>query len=78
MNSHILSWRRVTLAPMGISLRILKLAMGFLVLVMMGFWPVMAVRSATTLSSTFTLSLASPQPQLTTILAMRGISMVDL
>ena len=42
------------------------------------FWPVMAARSLTTLSSTLALSRASPQPQLTTILSIRGISMVDL
>ena len=78
MNSHILSWRRVTFAPMGIPSRSLKLATDFLALVMMGFWPVMVPRSRTTLSSTLALSRASPQPQFTTILSIRGICITDL
>ena len=77
-NSHIRSPRRVTLAPMGISSRSLKLATDFLALVMMAFWPVILVRSPTTASSTLEFSRASPQPQLTTILSSLGICMTDL
>ena len=42
MNSHMRCWRRVTLAPMGMPSRSLKLATERRALVMMGFWPVMA------------------------------------
>ena len=77
-NSHILLPRRVTLAPMGMPSRSLKLATDFLALVMTAFWPVMVVRSFTTASSTLAFSRASLQPTLTTIFSRRGICMVDL
>ena len=77
-NSHILSPRRVTFAPMGISSRSLKFAMDLRARVMTGFWPVIWLRSFTTFSRTLEFSRASPQPTFTTTLSILGICMTLL
>lgn len=56
----------------------LKVCNGFFRLAQNGFWPVIAETSATTASSTFGLSRASPQPTLMTILSSFGICMTLL
>src|ERR1700736_4598758 len=73
-NSYILSPRRVTMAPMGIPSRTLKAAMDFLALVVTGFWPAMAARSATRGSMILTFWVASPRPMLMTIFSSLGIA----
>ena len=55
-----------------------QFAIDFFARVTMGFWPVMAWRSAVAKSSTFALSRPSPTPMLSTIFSMRGTSIADL
>src|SRR6202453_2892146 len=74
-NSYIVSPRRVTMAPMGMPSRTLKAAMDFLALVVTGFWPVIAARSATRGSMILTFWVASPRPMLMTIFSSLGIAM---
>jgi len=57
---------------MGTPSRSLKFAIDFLARVTMGFWPVMAWRSAVAKSMIFALSRPSPTPMLITILFSRG------
>src|SRR5882757_6709372 len=71
----MMSPRRVTMAPMGIPSRTLKAAMDFLALVVTGFWPAMAARSATSGSMILTFWVASPRPMLMTIFSSLGIAM---
>ena len=59
-NSHMRAPRRVTLAPMALPSRSLKLAMDFVALVTIGFWPAMIVRSATAPSMSDFWSVAAP------------------
>ena len=47
--------------PIGMPSRSLKLAMALRALVTTGFWPVIAVSSATATSSTLAFWIASPQ-----------------
>src|ERR1700722_1342808 len=74
-NSYMVSPRRVTMAPMGMPSRTLKAAMDFLALVVTGFWPAMAARSATRGSMILTFCVASPRPMLMTIFSSLGIAM---
>src|SRR6266705_2947753 len=74
-NSYMVSPRRVTMAPMGMPSRTLKAAMDFLALVVTGFWPAMAARSATSGSMILTFWVASPRPMLMTIFSSLGIAM---
>src|SRR5271154_7246306 len=73
-NSYIVSPRRVTIAPIGIPSRTLKAAMDFLALVVTGFWPAIAARSATRGSMILTFWVASPRPMLITIFSSFGIT----
>ncbi len=52
--------------------RSLKLAMALRDLVTTGFWPVMAVSSATAESITLAFWIASPRPMLSTTFSSRG------
>src|SRR6266704_329970 len=74
-NSYMVSPRRVTMAPMGMPSRTLKAAMDFLALVVTGFWPAIAARSATRGSMILTFWVASPRPMLMTIFSSLGIAM---
>src|SRR5690348_17264072 len=67
--------RSVTQQPMGIPLRILKLAIDFLARVMIGRWPEICPSSATATSSSLIFWLPSPRPMLTTTLATLGTAM---
>ena len=67
------TWRRVTLAPMGMPARSLNVAMDLRALVTRGCWPAMAASSLTATSSALGLSLQSPRPMLITILSIFGI-----
>ena len=62
----------VTITPIGIPWRSLKLAIDFLAFVITGFWPAIEVSSVTAVSSTFAFAIASPMPMLRTILSRRG------
>src|ERR1700730_17992446 len=73
-NSYIVSPRRVTIAPMGMPSRTLKAAIDFFALVVTGFWPAMAARSATRGSMILTFWVASPRPMLMTIFSSFGIA----
>ena len=72
-NSHMRSPRRVTLAPIGMPARSLKVAMDLRAWVISGCWPVMARRSATAPSMALASVAASPTPMLTTIFSILGI-----
>src|SRR5918997_5569994 len=74
-NSHILSPRRVTLAPTGIPSRILNPAMLLRALLSCAFWPVILARSSIAPSRARALTTASPTPMLTTIFSSRGTRM---
>src|SRR5919199_2547268 len=74
-NSHILSPRRVTLAPTGIPSRILNPAMLLRALLSCAFWPVILVRSSIAPSRALLFCAASPTPMLTTIFSSRGTRM---
>src|SRR6202789_178467 len=74
-NSYMGSPRRVTMAPIGMPSRTLKAAMDFLALVVTGFWPAMAARSATRGSMILTFWVASPRHMLMTIFSSLGIAM---
>src|SRR5690348_16821520 len=67
--------RSVTQQPMGIPLRILKLAIDFLARVMIGRWPEICPSSAAATSSSLIFWLPSPRPMLTTTLATFGTAM---
>ena len=64
--------RSVTLVPMALPSRSLKLAIDFLALVITGFWPAMVVRSLTAPSRSDGWPTASPTPMLITIFSSRG------
>src|SRR5919199_1032586 len=74
-NSHILSPRRVTLAPTGIPSLILKPAMLLRALLICAFWPVILARSSIAPSRALEFCAASPTPMLTTIFSRRGMRM---
>src|ERR1700730_2255307 len=65
----------VTQQPMGMPLRILKLAIDFLARVMTARWPEIWPNSTAATSSRLTFWLASPKPMLTTTLATLGTAM---
>src|SRR5688500_6409382 len=71
-NSHIRSPRSVTLHPIAWPSRSLKAAIDLRALVTIGFWPVIAPRSATAASSSDGCWVARPTPMLTTILVSAG------
>ena len=64
--------RSVTMQPIGMFSRSLKFAIAFLDLVTTGFWPVIAVSSATAESIILAFWIASPRPMLSTIFSSRG------
>ena len=64
MNSYMRSRRSVTLAPIAMPSRSLKVAIDLRDLVTTGFWPVIAVRSATAPSTALRSLTASPTPML--------------
>ena len=64
--------RSVTMAPIGMPSRSLKLAIAFLAFVTTGFCPAIAVSSSTAESITFGFWMASPRPMLRTIFSRRG------
>ena len=64
--------RRVTMQPIGRSLRILNPAIGFFDKVTTGFCPAILVMSPTALSMIFLSLTASPTPMLSVIFSMRG------
>ena len=66
------SRRNVTLTPIGMSSRSLKVAIDCLARITTGCWPVIAVRSPTAASIFLASCTASPTPMLTTILSSRG------
>ena len=68
------SRRSVTLEPIGMPSRSLKVAIELRDLVTTGFWPVIAVRSATAPSTALRSLTASPTPMLMTILSSFGTS----
>ena len=74
MNSYMRSRRSVTLAPIAMPSRSLKVAIDLRDLVTTGFWPVIAVRSATAPSTALRSLTASPTPMLMTILSSFGTS----
>src|SRR3979411_1231770 len=61
---------------MGMPLRILKLAMDFLALVIMAFWPVIWPSSCAAVSSSLAFWLASPSPMLTVIFCSFGTAIL--
>ena len=67
--------RSVTLQPIGMCSRSLKLAIDFLARVTTGFWPVMTARSFAAASIFLPSWMASPTPMLMTILSSRGTCM---
>src|SRR5579864_3418654 len=67
--------RSVTQQPMGMPLRILKLAIDFLARVIIGRWPEICPSSAAATSSSLIFWLPSPRPMLTTTLATFGTAM---
>ena len=73
-NSYIRWRRRVTLQPMFIPSRSLKVAIDLRALVITGFWPAIAVSSATAIPIFLESDVASPTPMLITILSRRGAS----
>src|SRR3984957_10867831 len=75
-NSYIRSPRKVTAQPMGMPLRILKLAMDFLALVIMAFWPVIWPNSCAAVSSSLAFWLASPRPMFTVIFCSFGTAIL--
>src|SRR5919199_389441 len=74
-NSHILSLRRVTLAPTGIPSLILNPAMLLRAFLICAFWPVILARSSIAPSRALEFCAASPTPILTTIFSRRGARM---
>ena len=64
--------RSVTLTPIGMFWRNLKVAIECLARITTGCCPVIAVRSPTAASIFFASCTASPTPMLTTILSRRG------
>src|SRR5580704_11346435 len=71
-NSSIRSRRKVTLHPIGMPSRSLKVAIDRFALVTTGCWPVIAVKSAAAASAFLLSCTASPTPILTTIFSRRG------
>src|SRR2546428_12791122 len=71
-NSYMRSPRSVTIAPMGMFLRSLKLAIDFRARVITGFCPVISASSRVAESSSLAFWIASPSPMFTTILRRRG------
>src|SRR5438445_12586382 len=67
--------RSVTQQPMGMPLRILKLAIDFLARVITARWPEICPNSTAATSSSLIFWLASPKPILTTTLATLGTAM---
>src|ERR1700752_4583804 len=67
--------RNVTQQPMGMPLRILKLAIDFLARVMTARWPEICPNSTAATSSSLIFWLASPKPIFTTTLATLGTAM---
>ena len=67
--------RRVTLVPMALPSRSLKLAIDWRALVITGFWPAIVVRSFTAPSSSDGCPTAAPTPMLITIFSSRGTCM---
>ena len=66
--------RKVTLAPIGMFSRTLKVEIALRARVMTGFWPAISARSAAA-SVTFLVSLtASPTPMFSTIFSIVGTS----
>ena len=66
------SLRSVTLAPIGIFSRSLKVAIDLRALVTTGFWPAISARSAAATDGFLESPVASPTPMLSTILSRRG------
>ena len=54
--------RSVTMTPIGMPSRSLKLEIDFLALVMTGCWPVIVAMSSDAVSSALALATASPRP----------------
>src|SRR5579875_1169809 len=71
-NSYIRAPRSVTIAPMGVPSRSLKLEIALRARVTTGRCPVIAASSSTAESSTFGFCVASPSPMLSTIFSSRG------
>src|SRR5258708_12355798 len=71
-NSYILSPRRVAIVTMALPSRSLKLAMDFLALVMIGFWPVICESSSTAVSRILAFEMASPMPMFRTTFSILG------
>src|SRR5262245_49953988 len=74
-NSYMRSRRRVTLAPIVMPSRSLKLAIDLRDLVSSGFWPEMAARSARAERIFLESATASPTPMLITTLSSAGTCM---
>ena len=72
---YILAPRRVTAVPMGFPSLTLKFAMDFRARVIIGFWPLITVRSWLAASMALALVRASPTPIFSTIFCNRGTSM---
>ena len=73
--SYIRAPRRVTLTPIGMPSRSLKVAIDFLALLMTGFWPAIIIRSSWADLIFLVSATASPTPMFSTILSSRGICM---
>ena len=71
--NHMLSPRRVTIAPISWPSLTLKLAMDFLAFVLTTCWPVIASSSLTAASRSFLFVVASPTPTETVIFSSFGI-----
>ena len=71
-NSYMRSPRIVTLQPMAMPVRSLKLARDRLARVICAFWPEITARSACAPSSSLAWVVASPTPILSTILESFG------
>src|ERR1700722_15067347 len=76
MNSYILSPRSVTAQPIGMPLRILKLAIDFLARVITGFWPLIWPSSTAAVLSSLAFWLASPRPMLSVTFCSLGTAMM--
>ena len=71
-NSYIRFCRRVTLAPIGMPARSLKVAIDLRALVITGFCPAMSARSAEAAVTFLESAIPSPTPMLSTTLSSRG------
>ncbi len=73
--SYIRSPRSVTLTPIGMPSRSLKLATDLRALMISGFWPAISISSSCADLIFFESATASPTPMFSTILSSRGICM---